>query len=896
MASYAIHRSILVVDVEQFGAAARTNADQIAVREAMYQALRRAFGKGGIAWDSCVVEDRGDGALILIPPEIPKARLVTSMPVGLAAALHAHNATSPAASQIRLRLAVHGGEVHPDAYGVTGSTVNHTFRLVDSAPLKRALATSPVNLAMVASDWFYHEVIRHHPDATPDAYRPVRVIVKETDALAWICLPELPAAGQPTPPSVHTGQKPAQLSHDVRGFTGRARELAQLHELASDTVVISAIDGAAGIGKTALAIHFGHQVADRFPDGQLYVDLHGFDPNQPQRQPGDVLVQFLTALGADTQHISSDLDTRVSMYRSMLANKRVLIVLDNAATVEQVRPLLPGSGVCLVLVTSRNRLSGLVVRDGAHRVTLGLLTSAEARELITRIIGQDRAEPAELDELARLCGYLPLALRIAAERVALHPHNTVASLIDELTESRLDVLSVDDEQSAMRAVLSWSYLALKPEPARMFRLLGLHAGIDISVPAAAALADVREPDARRLLDSLAALHLVEECRPNRYWMHDLVRCYATERAESSDDSRQAIGRVLAWYLHTADASEQTLAPNRRPLAIAEPRVGVPVTFSTSGAAIRWCTSECTNLVASVYQAAELGFHSVAWRLPILLGEYFLVSRCWDDWLTTHHLGLASARRSGERQGEALILTNLGLLYVKLNRFAESLRHSRLALLLLRQLDDHLVEGVAMTNMGLAYAGLRRFDEAVTCHQEALALHRKSRHRWGESWALTNLGIALAGLHRFGDAIEAHEQAAAIQAEVGNWVEGLTHTYLGQAHTHLGRFTDAVHHYHQALAVHRHSGNLWGEAEAQHHLGVALAASGDRTAARTSWQEAFLIFTRLDPAQAAVTRALLEPSSSHDRDDGEPGHESQKAVDSRIDVRRPPAADALRLPS
>jgi hypothetical protein len=515
----AVHRAIMVVDVERFGDPARTNLNQLAIREALYKALTAAFAESGIGWDSCASEDRGDGALILIPPEIPKACLVTGLPGMLAAAVSRHNTGSSVPERMRLRMALHAGEVYRDAYGVSGAAVNHAFRLAEAPAVRSALAASPGVLALIVSDWYFTEVVRHDPAAEPGSYRQVRVIVKETTATGWIRVPDaasarsghgddvarqdgkpvsLPAGrglesgavrGWPGTESVIAdggadGRRlvPAQLPHDVRGFTGREPELAGLASLAADqenaAVVITAIDGVAGIGKTELAVHFAHRATAAFPDGQLFVNLRGFDPEHPPLDPADALARFVRALGADPAQLPVDPDELAAMYRSQLSGRRVLVVLDNAASAGQVRPLLPGTVGCLAIVTSRNRLSGLTAVDGAQRLTLDMFPPGQAVTLLARGAWEERAaaDPADTRRLADLCGRLPLALRITADRAAAHPHFSMADLAAELAaeRGRLDVLATDEQVSQVRAVFSWSYRTLAPAPARAFRLLGLH--------------------------------------------------------------------------------------------------------------------------------------------------------------------------------------------------------------------------------------------------------------------------------------------------------------------------------------------------------------------------------------------------------------------------------------
>jgi hypothetical protein len=364
------------------------------------------------------------------------------------------------------------------------------------------------------------------------------------------------------------GPVPAQLPHDIPGFTGREAELAELEHCVdsmAESGLISTISGAAGIGKTALAIRFGHRVANRFPDGQLYLNLRGFDPGAAPMTTYAALEHLLRGIGPGTEmslwQEFTDLDDLTAIYRSLLAGKRVLVILYNAETADQVRPLLPGSPTCFVLITSRERLGGLVARHGAQRITLRPLAQQAALALVTRVVGVARvaAEPDAAETLLRLCDYLPLALCVAAERVAVRPTSTLAELVGQLAveQDRLDMLTTNgDEAGSVRMVFSWSYRALAAEPRRMFRLLGVPAHPDIDTPAAAVLADVSVSEARRMLDTLADMHLLEQTAHDQYQLHDLLHAYAAERTRAEDSAtvrRDALRRVLAWYRRSIQA-------------------------------------------------------------------------------------------------------------------------------------------------------------------------------------------------------------------------------------------------------------------------------------------------------------------------------------------------------
>ncbi|MFI8305314.1 AfsR/SARP family transcriptional regulator [Streptomyces sp. NPDC085927] len=671
------------------------------------------------------------------------------------------------------------------------------------------------------------------------------------------------------PPGV---TRPAQLPPDLPTFAGRHAELDRTNALLPEdggpptTVVISAIGGMGGIGKSTLAVHWAHRIADRFPGGQLYINLRGFDPTGSAVTPDEAIRIFLDALGVPPMRIPAGLDAQVALYRSMLAQRRVLILLDNARDTEQVRPLLPGSPGCLVIVTSRNRLTGLVAGEGAHPLTLDQLTSAEAHDLLARRLGTDRlaAEPEAADEIIARCGRLPLALAIVAAHARAHPAFPLGAIADEVSDSHgsLDAFAGGDGISTdVRAVFSWSYKALPAPAARLFRLLGLHFGPDISAPAAAGLAGLPPREARGLLAELTRAHLLTEHFPGRYTLHDLLRVYAAERvrAEETPEERDlAVERLLAWYLYTADAAYPHITPNRRRIALEPLPEGCrPLEFATHEQALAWCETERPHLVAAVHQAAASGQPGTAWRLTAVLWGFFYLRSHIQDWLGTARTGLAAARDAGDREGEAQGLADMAAALRHSGRLDEAIECLHLALDLFRELGDREGRSVVIGNLGDSYLQAGRLAKAVEYSRRALALDRAVGSVWGEGIALCNLGDAYQRLGRYADALDCLEQALVVLRAGGNrWVEGVAFDILGTVHHRLGHYDEAVEYYHLALATHRDIGNRWGEGHTLGNLGEAHLDAEEPETARTSWRQAVEIFMELGHPDAEKVRARL----------------------------------------
>ncbi|MBQ1094474.1 tetratricopeptide repeat protein [Streptomyces sp. B93] len=681
--------------------------------------------------------------------------------------------------------------------------------------------------------------------------------------------PAVPAPA-PTPPAA-VG-RPAQLPADLPAFTGRHRELQQIRALLPEdgtspkTVVIGAIGGMGGIGKTTLAVHWAHEVAHRFPDGQLYVNLRGFDPTGSVMPPGEAIHIFLNALGLSPQRIPAQLDAQAALYRSTLARRRVLIVLDNARDTEQVRPLLPGAPGCLVVVTSRSQLTGLIVNDGAHPLTLNPLTAAEAHGFLSRRLGAARvaAEPKEVDEIIEYGARLPLALALVAARAATHPDFPLSAVADELRDSHgsLDAFTSSDLSTDVRAVFSWSYEALSAPAARLFRLLGLHCGPDISTPSAAALVGLPPRDVRGSLAELTRAHLLTEHRPGRYALHDLLRVYAAERVhaeETRQERDQAVERLLSWYLHTADAAYAILAPNRRRVPLDPPPPGCrPLVFTTHDQAVDWCEAERSGLVAAVHRAAASGLPGIAWRLPATLWGFFYLRSHLQDWLDTTRTGLAAARSDHDQRGEAWVLRDMSNALRSLGRHEEAISTLQQSLVLCRKLGDLEGRVSATANMGDIYLQAGRPEKAVEYTRRALAIHRAlGSDAWGVGIGLANLGDAYQRLGRFDDAVDCLEEAMTVLRASGNrWVEGVALDILGTVRHRLGRHDDAIEAYRQALEAHRDIGNRWGEGHTLGHLGEVLLTVGQAERARATWLRALEIFGELDHPDAEHVRRRL----------------------------------------
>ncbi|MFE0255398.1 BTAD domain-containing putative transcriptional regulator [Streptomyces sp. NPDC059010] len=649
-------------------------------------------------------------------------------------------------------------------------------------------------------------------DPAPDLQTLYHLILDNDPAAAA----PAPANRRVSPDADSTPPVPAELPHDTPGFAGRTDELARLHGLLPpeqgrgqgearqgearpappSTVVISAIGGAAGIGKTALAVHWAHRVRARFPDGQLYVNLHGFDHDRPPLGPGEALELLLRSLGLPASEIPLNAEAQGRLYRTLLADRRLLVLLDNAASAEQVRPLLPGSPSCCVVVTSRNRLGDLVARDGAHALPLDLLLPAEARALLSEALGADRLSaepPAVADDLIRLCGSLPLALRLAAARLAGDPGLRLSDLVAEMTEGdRLAALAPDDTDGApLRTAFSASYGVLSPAARRLFRLLGLFPGLEFTVEAAAALADVPLQQARRLIGALAAAHLIEPATAGRYRFHDLLREYAQERARAEDtaaDRDAAQERLMLWYLHAARTTAGTgLFPKLPGPLDRGDRRGMP----SAATAAQWLRAEQTNLLAVIHHAARHGPRPVAWYLLSGLFGYFWLHLPRATWQATAQTVLDAAEAEDDRFGQAAMHHHLGVVRWDRGHMRQSMHHHARAQEISRELGWAAGHLAGLGGAGGAEWSMGRLDSAYEHATDGLRINREAGIDYAETFGLIILGMTCRDLGRLHEAA-GHLELAIRRNEGAGWFDdSLALQILGSVYWELGRLADGL---------------------------------------------------------------------------------------------------------
>jgi DNA-binding SARP family transcriptional activator len=667
---------------------------------------------------------------------------------------------------------------------------------------------------------------------------------------------------------------PAQLPADVTDFTGRDDQVKHLSDLLSSAgadgedgaVRIALVAGSGGLGKTSLAVHAAHRVRGHFPDGQLYVDLLGATP-QPL-PAADVLARFLRDLGVDGRDIPVDEDERAARYRTVLAGRHVLVVLDNARDAAQVRPLLPGSASCAVLITTRSRMPDLA---SIRLVDLNVLDDDEALALFARVVGEERAaaEPEATAELLLACGGLPLAIRICAARLAMRSGWTIRVMANRLRDEhrRLDELRAGD--LAVRASFQVSFTSLpagaRPDgfaPADAFRMLGLWHGPSISSAAAAALFGTSEDAAIDALEALVDAHLLESKSPDRYKFHDLLRVYSSERAvaDLSGPVRDAaIRRLLEWYMRTADAAAQAVSPYRYNVPLDATATGQPApSFSSAEEALGWYDSERVNIVAATRQASACSLHDISWRLPAPLFSVFNRRGNWADLVTTHRIALDSARHVGTRPGEAWILNNLGEALGR-KRLPESIELLQQALAIRREIGDKVGEAQAANNLAEVQYLVNGPEAALPYLQRSLDVQRSVGHSQSHGATLNNLGEIYLELGRLEEAVDCLREALPIFADIHSaHGEGHVLVNLGRVYLGLGRESDAIDCLQRAVAVHRDSsGDRPNQALALKFLAQAQLGAGQVAEARESLLSALAVFSELgEDSHAAEVQSEL----------------------------------------
>jgi tetratricopeptide (TPR) repeat protein len=653
------------------------------------------------------------------------------------------------------------------------------------------------------------------------------------------------SVGDPGSPETVTAS--AQLPPDIGEFTGREREieqiLAALGDVASSArtaLPVVLIQGMAGVGKTRLAVRVAHQLARQCSEVQLYVDLRGHAESAPA-EPHQVLGMLLQLMGVAPAQIPLDPGSRSALYRDRLSGRRAVIVLDNAGSAAQVVPLLPGSPSCRVLVTSRRALIGL---DGALDLPLQVFSPAEANALLVRIVGRGRitAEPEQAGEIARLCGFLPLGLSLAARRLRSRPAWRLADLAGRLGHGRL----TGEFERTLSSVFALSYRQLPAPSRRAFRLLSLHPGNDFTVESAAAILDVELPQADLILEELLDENVVEQQAPGRYRFHDLLHEFSKTRALADDPQAErtaALRRITSWYLYVATEADRLFGQHHRRIEAPDDSRHTP-RFDGYDDALGWLDAERANLVATVHSAASAGLDELAWKLAVALFCFFTLRKHRDDWLSTHETALQAANRLGDRAAEAWVLNGLGIGYADSGRHDDARSCFARALAIRTELGDTAGAADVLNNIGETYRCQNDFEEAINYYRQDLEIGVGVSDHHSEVVSLNNLGKALHGLGDFAAAIECHERAVARGPLDDRYTEAEIRHDLGDSLLAHGRRAEAIDSYKQAVCIRQALGDLHGEALSRTNLGKAYLQSGRPDAAVECWRPAVDIFRRL----------------------------------------------------
>lgn len=660
---------------------------------------------------------------------------------------------------------------------------------------------------------------------------------------------------------------PLQLPPDIADFTGRAPELDQLllavstvNNLASTAPAILAIDGMAGIGKTALAVHAAHLLIDEYPDAQLFIDLRAHTVGQQPRDPCAVLGILLRALGVPARDIPEEPDQRAATWRTALAGRRAVILLDNVADTTQIQPLLPATSGCVILITSRRRLVEL---DATCLLSLNILSADEARVLFRRIVGERRAQDDNdaIDEVLELCGHLPLAVRIAGARLRHRPAWSVADLAVRLRDMQTRLSELRLGTHSVATAFALSYQQLDAEHRRLFRLLALHPGPDIGREAAAAMTNHPTREAERILENLLDVHLLQQTAHNRYSFHSLLRYYATECTTAEDTEQEralAVRQMFDWYMHAANAADRVILPRRRHIELnGMTAPAQPCQFSTDQEALAWCESERASLIAVVRKAAEVGHPVISWKLAASLWGFFYIRKHWPEQIAVNRLALAAAREAHDPYGEALALHSLGVTYMELLRQEQAIPCLKQALAIRLVIGDHYGQAQTLNSLGSMHRDMGDTEQALAYMRDGLAACRAIDNRYGEASCLNNIGAVHWDLRDVAKAIEYYQQAQTIWHELDDRLgESFAVHNLGEAYADLQRFEEALRYLGYALANRREVGSRWGEGQTLHVIGTTQQLMGKLDGARRSWAEALAIFEELGDPHAREVRGRL----------------------------------------
>ena len=678
-----------------------------------------------------------------------------------------------------------------------------------------------------------------------------------------------PVVGQTIEPVV----RPAQLPPDLPAFAGRRTELKYLQSLLpsndepSRGLTTIALDGMPGAGKTTLAVHWAHSVADRFPDGQLYVNLRGFDPNGVQLNPAEALRGFLDALGMPPDRIPDSVDAQTALYRSVLSNRRVLVLVDNARDVAQVRPLLPGAAGCHVIVTSRNRLTGLVAAEGAYLLTLDTLSIEDARETLVRRLGPERteAEAAAVEEIIALCGRLPLALAIVAARAAANPHFPLTAITTKLKRAGLGAFRESDALD-VRTVFSWSYRILSADAARLFRLLSLHSGPDASLGAAASLLGADPCDTQDLLDELTRTRFLMEPTPGRFASHDLIRAYAIElrdQYETEVDQQEALGRLLDYYLHTSYAAALLIGPHQPPEPPPPARPGVtPDVIADRADAMAWFNDERVvlgNVVKNASTQAPV-LQPYSWSIAMTMMQFYQRAGLLHDWASTMTAGLDAAERANDAAGQAVMHRTLAGALHYLGRNDDALVHLERTEELFNQLGYTADHAYVNSNFGTVLIDRGEYERAIDRHERALQLYAEVGDVKGQGISLQSIGHCLTMLGQLDEALAKIRDAMSRYQSIGDrGGEADCWTTLGEIHHRLGTDEQAVKCYRLAVETFRELGDQHGTVVNLILLGDALRDVGSTDEAASTWRSALTIIEELRLPAGESVRARLASS-------------------------------------